>query len=357
MARRWREDSNGSWHHVVNRGIARRPLFESRDDIRYFLSRLAREVRRGRLEVHSWCVLTTHFHLLVRSVSAELSEAMRRMQNEYSRSFNRRHARDGSLVRGRFFSRPVRTLAYRRTLVRYIDANPVRAGLAPRPDLYPWCSAWSFARAHGPPWLERSWIEEEVKEEARTPTYRPEDYFRAFPEAPTEALVRLVELRVARPVRPTDPDLLDDLIGAAPARVREWLQRKAELADGSVIGLPVCDGEGLARAEELLRARYGAWTVSPRGRSRDAWSIASIGLLRSLAGSSWSQIAGAVGASPSACYEIGVLHVELLRADPRYLERVAEMTSLVIELIHGSLPLGADSARRGAGSRSGSTVT
>ena len=67
MARRNRCDTPGSWHHVVNRGIAKRPLFEDRDDIRYFLSRLAHEVRRGRIEVHAYCILTTHYHLLVRS--------------------------------------------------------------------------------------------------------------------------------------------------------------------------------------------------------------------------------------------------------------------------------------------------
>ncbi len=67
MAQRARNDEPGSWHHVLNRGLAKRPLFEDRVDVRYFLSRLAREVRRGRLELHAWCVLTTHFHLLVRS--------------------------------------------------------------------------------------------------------------------------------------------------------------------------------------------------------------------------------------------------------------------------------------------------
>lgn len=113
MARLNRCDEPGSWHHVVNRGIAKRTLFEDREDIRYFLSRLAREVRRGRLEIHAYCVLTTHFHALVKSPRGELSEAMRRSQNEYSRFFNRRHRRDGTLVRGRFLSRPVDSLEYR----------------------------------------------------------------------------------------------------------------------------------------------------------------------------------------------------------------------------------------------------
>ena len=76
MARRNRRDRPGSWHHVVNRGIAKRPLFEDKSDVRYFLSRLALEVRRGRLEIHAFCVLTTHFHLLVRT-DASLVKALK----------------------------------------------------------------------------------------------------------------------------------------------------------------------------------------------------------------------------------------------------------------------------------------
>ena len=68
--------------------------------------------------------MTTHFHLLVRSPVAQLSDAMRRVQREYSRAFNRRRRRDGALARGRFTSKRARSLEYRRTLVRHIDANP-----------------------------------------------------------------------------------------------------------------------------------------------------------------------------------------------------------------------------------------
>ena len=75
MARRPRLDCEGAWHHVMNRGIARRPIFEGRGDIRFFLSRVARAVRRGELEVHAYCVLPTHFHMLVRS-PAGLSPAL-----------------------------------------------------------------------------------------------------------------------------------------------------------------------------------------------------------------------------------------------------------------------------------------
>ncbi|MCP4198800.1 MAG: hypothetical protein GY762_16770, partial [Proteobacteria bacterium] len=135
---------------MTNRGIAKRVLFETRSDGRYFLSRLARQVRAGRIEVHAFCLMTTHFHLLVRSPIGKMSEAMRRAQNDYSRYFNRKRRRDGSLIRGRFFSKPVYSDQYRHTLIRYIDANPVKAKMVKRSLEYELGSAFLFTRGRGP---------------------------------------------------------------------------------------------------------------------------------------------------------------------------------------------------------------
>ena len=90
---------------------------------------LAREVRAARIRCHAFCFPTTHFHLLVESPAGELSEVMREVQKRYVRTFNRKRRRDGPLVRGRFWSKPVRSTYYRHALVRYIDNNAVRTGL------------------------------------------------------------------------------------------------------------------------------------------------------------------------------------------------------------------------------------
>ena len=141
MPRIPRGDVPGSWHHVMNRAIARRTLFERREDFRFFLAQVARSVRRGELEVHAYCLVGTHYHLLVRSPKGRLAEAMQRVQLAYSRWFNRSRRRDGSLVRSRYRSKAVRSLCYRRVLVGYIDANPCSARIAPRPESYPYGSA------------------------------------------------------------------------------------------------------------------------------------------------------------------------------------------------------------------------
>lgn len=68
MPRPLRTDTPGSLHHITNRGVAHRTVFESRREVRFFLSRIAKVVRRGWIELHAYCILPNHFHVLVRSV-------------------------------------------------------------------------------------------------------------------------------------------------------------------------------------------------------------------------------------------------------------------------------------------------
>ena len=68
MARSSRRDEPGAWHHVMNRGLAKRTVFENREGMRYFKSRIAYATRRAELEVHAFAILTTHFHFLVAGV-------------------------------------------------------------------------------------------------------------------------------------------------------------------------------------------------------------------------------------------------------------------------------------------------
>lgn len=74
----------------MNRGVARRTLFEDRGDIDHFLDLVAEQVDAGRIVVHSYVVLTTHFHMLVSSPKGELAVAMKEIESPYARRFNER---------------------------------------------------------------------------------------------------------------------------------------------------------------------------------------------------------------------------------------------------------------------------
>jgi REP element-mobilizing transposase RayT len=317
----------------MNRGVAKRTLFESVADIRYFLSRLARSVRRGEIEVHAWCVLTTHFHLLLRSPAGELSDAMRRIQNEYVRRFNIGRRRDGPLMRGRFRSKPVHSLAYRRTLVRYIDANPVRAGLVHDAREYPHCSAAQYARRTGPKWLTRTWVEGFVQEAVQAQQYVPQDYARAFGSGSPTATEEIVERRLMAPGAPRDE--LDDLLGAAPPAVMAWMRRKARLADGTAPGLPLVDAATLLDQIDWHRARTGALTVGS-GRARaDGWKLLRVGLLRECAGSGFAEIASRIGRTAGQAGRLNQRYREAVCCEDAYAATAASIVESALLVAYG----------------------
>jgi len=330
MARRPRDDEPGSWHHVVNRAIAKRPYFERRGDQRHFLSRLAREVHEGRIEIHAYCLMTTHFHLLVRSPVGALSEAMRRIQYSYSRHFNRLRRRDGPLIRGRFFSKRAGTDLYRRTIVRYIDINPVRARLVPTGAQYEFGSARAYAGECSPPWLSRSWVERRALEITGHRRFTAQTYLRAFGPRDGEDVEAVCSFIDERMGSAADLDPLDDLVGSTPSEVRRWMQRKALLADGHEVGLPVCGAAGLARALASDVERNGEWLVDRRGRTWRGSELARVALLRRLGSASWSSVAGLTGWTIDLARRRYAEHCGAMRENPSHAARVERIAAAAI---------------------------
>ncbi len=332
MARRPREDEPGSWHHVMNRGIARRTLFETERDIRYFLSRLAWAVHAGMIEVHAFAVLTTHFHLLVRSPLGALAAAMQYVQSEYARWFNRSRQRDGSLHRGRYSSKPVRSLAYRHVLVRYIDANPVMAGLSLSPEDYPFGSARWYSRAHGPIWMNREWVEAEVKEVLRVSSFDPRRYVEVFSPTDSARLAPLVETRLRSRFQGEDP--LDDLLQAAPDTVLAWMRRKSLLADATEIGLPLACPQDVLAVLEAVCSNLDPSTPRPSQKARPFLTLAKVGLLRHVCGATLAEIGLHAGLTPSGVSRLDRRHRELMEQDESYAVVLSELASAVVQHCH-----------------------
>ncbi|MEO2095280.1 MAG: transposase [bacterium] len=310
----------------MNRGVARRPLFEDRDDTRFFLSRLAKEVRHGRLEVHAFCLMTNHYHILVRSPIGELAEAMCRVQYDHSRRFNRKRDRDGTLIRGRYFSKPVHSLTYRRILVSYIDGNPVKARMVKDSHRYALGSARHYVNSKGPIWLSRDWIESEAMRIADTKCFSASAYLRAFGNGSSREADELVAARIAS-TAVEDP--LDDLIAASPKSVRSWMQSRARLADGHQIGLPVCGKAVLKRA--LTAQRMRPWIVKDGRHSRCGFELATSGLLRDLCGLGWKDIALAQNRTIATVRRNGDHHWRLVSRDLGYASRVATIVRFAME--------------------------
>jgi len=331
MPRVSRRDTPGSWHHVMSRGIAKRTIFECRDDFRYFLSVLAREVRRGLIEVHAFALVQNHPHLLLCSPVGQLSRAMEHILRSYSRWFNRRRGRDGPLFRGRFKSKRVDSDAYRSLLVRYIDDNPVKAGLALHSAAYPYGSAFLFAQRDRPCWLKRDWIEEEVKAVRGSLRYEPREYGVRFPSRLPATLSEWIEDRLLRRV-PREEEFPGLLVPHAQSQI-DWMVRKALLADGTEpfrIPLP----PGLVKEEwTRLRDEEPGWRWDAGREPGALWPAMQAGLLRHSCALSYREIRVRTGVPDSTTVGRAERHRDRLQHVPEYARR----TALVIERVQRRL--------------------
>ena len=141
MARLRRFAMPGQPLHVIQRGNNRVPTFSDPADYDRFRNDLVVACARHRCVVHAYVLMTNHFHLLMTGLSAgAVSKAMQSLGRRYVGYFNRRHHRTGTLWEGRFRSMPIHTERYLFTCYRYIEQNPVRAGMVAQPERYPWSS-------------------------------------------------------------------------------------------------------------------------------------------------------------------------------------------------------------------------
>jgi len=129
MVRQARLDAPGVLHHVMARGIERRPIFIDDRDRYEFVRRLSDLALEGKLIVYAWSLMPNHFHLLVRTGKISLSRSMRSLLTGYAGYFNRRHKRHGHVFQDRFKSIICEEEPYFLELVRYLHLNPLRAGV------------------------------------------------------------------------------------------------------------------------------------------------------------------------------------------------------------------------------------
>ena len=151
----------------MNRGARRDPIFHSAGDAYGFLDVVGVVVERFELEVHSYCLMGNHYHLLVRSVEANLSRALQYLDGVYTQRYNRRHAHDGPLFRGRFHSVLVDSDAYLMAVAVYIHRNPLEAAMVSDLRSHRWSSYQSYlGRCRPEPWLSMDEIRARVPNRA-----------------------------------------------------------------------------------------------------------------------------------------------------------------------------------------------
>ncbi|HEY6873958.1 MAG TPA: transposase [Geobacteraceae bacterium] len=144
----------GAHYHVTSRGNEQKDIFKSRRDREQFLSYLESSVVRYGARIHAYCLMTNHYHLLLETPVGNLPEIMRHINGAYTNYYNTKRKRAGHLFQGRYKAILIEADEYLMELSRYIHLNPVRCGMAEKPESHPWSSYQNYiGQKPVPAWL------------------------------------------------------------------------------------------------------------------------------------------------------------------------------------------------------------
>ncbi len=152
MPRSRRFEEPGRVYHITARGVNRERIFHDDRDRFHFLKSLVRACERGQFRVVAWVLMGNHVHLVVLRGELELGVGLGWLFGTYAQRFNLRHGRCGHLFQNRFNERLCDTDSYLVHLIRYVHANPVRAGLVEHEDEYRYSSQRWYADSRWPDW-------------------------------------------------------------------------------------------------------------------------------------------------------------------------------------------------------------
>jgi len=140
MPTRLRVDLAGH-HHVINRGVNRSVVFDHDDDKEMFLQIINTSATIHKVILHDYSIMDNHYHLLIETQKENIAIFMRIVNANYAKYYNKKYARSGHLWQDRYKSRYITSEDYLYTLIRYIEYNPIEAGVAQKVGEYPFTLA------------------------------------------------------------------------------------------------------------------------------------------------------------------------------------------------------------------------
>jgi len=168
MPRPLRIEYGNAYYHVMNRGRNRQKIFHDERYYAAFLATLAEAHQRFGIQVLSYCLMSNHYHLLLKTPVANLGRVMRHINGVYTQRYNRLKKTDGSLFRGRYKAVCVEEDSYQLQLSRYIHRNPIDAGIVDQLENYEWSSYRDYiSQQRSPKWLYLKEIYDQLGVKAR----------------------------------------------------------------------------------------------------------------------------------------------------------------------------------------------
>jgi putative transposase len=153
-------------YHLTARGIRRLDVFEDAFDYAKFDRLLGKVVTDRQWSLYSYCQMPNHYHLLLQTPDADISEGMCWLNGVYARWFNARHGYSGHVFEERFHTELVRTNVHLLNVACYIPLNPVRAGLCRTAGDWRWSSFRATVGREKKDWLNSGWLLEQFGRES-----------------------------------------------------------------------------------------------------------------------------------------------------------------------------------------------
>jgi putative transposase len=143
MARTARASIGGICYHVINRGNGQAAVFHKAEDYYRFSEMMHESCTRLPMRVVGWCLMPNHFHLVVWPFAdGDLSRWMQWLMTCHVRRYHRHYGSNGHVWQGRFKAFPIQQDGHYLTVLRYVERNPVRAGLVGRAEHWRWSSLY-----------------------------------------------------------------------------------------------------------------------------------------------------------------------------------------------------------------------
>ena len=154
MSRPLRIEYQGAWYHVMNRGAGRKAVFKTDEQRQYFFSLFDDVTQRFGADIHAYCLMCNHYHLLIHTPEGNLQRIMRHVNGIYTQYVNRQQGTDGPLFRGRYKAVLVDKESYWLALSRYIHRHPLEARMVTQLEKYKWSSYPAYVgKTKAPDWL------------------------------------------------------------------------------------------------------------------------------------------------------------------------------------------------------------
>ena len=321
MSRPLRIDYPNAWHHLMNRARRGTDLYVDKADYQQFIDLLQDTAELFNANVAAFCLMPTHYHLMIQTPDANLSRCMRHLNGVYTQKYNVSHGCDGTLFRGRYKSILVDADSYVLQLVRYIHRNPFEAGLVKRLDQYAWSSHKGYlSKARKWNWLYKDFVLQMLTEQISS---QIRIYKQFMAQRQGEDLLRVFE-------RKNQPSMLGS---------KEFISRVKNRFFKKKVDKEVPASKRLAPEMERIISEvsryYGAGPTSltavRRGIENEARDVA-VYLIRTMRSEPLMRIGAGFGLSRYSSVSSVVLRVKIkLQKDRKFKQRLAHIESNILK--------------------------